>query len=130
MVYDLRAAVRAADTAAVASLVDKIDVDSARQLGAMAPTLLALYTGDHTSPDVVRLAARTLHRHLALYDTSLTVNDLVAIFEPLLAGQPLPEWTNKPVLYSTLVGFLMPDGAAEEQLRSDLEPLWARAMEP
>ncbi|MGC5249334.1 hypothetical protein ACPXB3_20695 [Gordonia sp. DT219] len=131
MVYDLRAAVRNGDVAAVSALVGQVDVEQARQLGAMAPSLLVQYTGTQTSPETVRLTARTLHRHLAPFDTrnSLTVNHIVEILTPLLAGNPLPDWADRPMFLASLVGFLMPDGAAEERVRADLEPLWARAME-
>ncbi|GAB26105.1 hypothetical protein GOPIP_092_00230 [Gordonia polyisoprenivorans NBRC 16320 = JCM 10675] len=131
MVYDLRAAVRDGDVDAVSALVGQVDVEQARQLGMMAPTLLAQYTGTHPSPETIRLTARTLHRHLARFDTrhALTVNHVVDILVPLLAGNPLPDWVDRPVILATLVGFLMPDGAAEDRLRDDLEPVWAGAME-
>ncbi len=59
----------------------------------------------------------------------MTVNHVVDILVPLLAGNPLPDWVDRPVILATLVGFLMPDGAAEDRLRDDLEPVWAGAME-
>lgn len=128
-VYDLRAAMRSGAVDKVFDLVGRIDVAEARQLGAMAPTLLAYYTGFNPSPETVRLTARVLHPHLMYYDPDMSVNSLVEILSPMLAKKSLPEGTDIPLICATIVGFLMPDGDAEIRLRHDLEPLWARTSE-
>lgn len=132
LVYDLRAAVADGDIATVRALAAAPEDDAAEQLGIMAFSMLTQYTGVRPAADTVLLTARVLHRHLNRYLTGrdITVADVVDILTPVLHGERPPTWVEIPVFMGALVGFLMPDDAAAEQrLRADLEPLWARAME-
>lgn len=131
-VYDVRDAVRDGDVTRLRSLANGATETEGQQIGTMALTMLSQYTGLRPDKDTVLVTARVLQRHLERYDPDLpmSVNDFAEVLTAMLHGTPTPTWLDAPAFTSALVGFLMPDDPeAEQRLRADLEPLWARAME-
>lgn len=126
-VDEVRDAVRHRDVGRLYALVDGMTVEFAEQVGTMAPALLMYHTGTNPSPETVLLTARVLHRHLFRYqpEHAADVPDFAEAIDACIRGTDLPAWVRPVIFASSVVGFLLPDGADGEELCRTLEPLWS-----